>query len=114
MDTETLFDYAIIGAGMAGASAAYRLALCGASVVVLEQESQPGYHSTGRSAAMYMETYGTAHTRALTRAGRDFYQHPPAGFVEHPILPPRGVLYIGRTGQEDKIGRAACRERVCQ
>src|SRR3546814_13727401 len=44
--------------------------------------------------------------RSLTRAGRDFYQHPPAGFVEHPILQPRGVLYIGRTGQEDMLEAA--------
>src|SRR3546814_6824232 len=44
--------------------------------------------------------------RSLTRAGRDFYQHPPAGFVEHPILQPRGVLYIGRTGQEDMLERS--------
>src|SRR3546814_19810748 len=44
--------------------------------------------------------------RALTRAGRDFYQHPPAGFVEHPILQSRGVLYNGRTGQEDMLEEA--------
>src|SRR3546814_6258888 len=44
--------------------------------------------------------------RSLTRAGRDFYQHPPAGFVEHPILQPRGVLYIGRTEQEDMLEAA--------
>ncbi|TEA78722.1 NAD(P)/FAD-dependent oxidoreductase [Allopusillimonas ginsengisoli] len=106
MNSVALFDYAIIGAGMAGASVAYRLSLSGASVVVLEQESQPGYHSTGRSAAMFMETYGTAHTRALTRASRDFFLHPPSGFTEHPILAPRGVLYIGHTGQEGMLDAA--------
>lgn len=100
------YDYAIIGAGMAGASAAYRLSLAGASVVVLEQESQPGYHSTGRSAAMFMETYGTEHTRALTRASRDFFLNPPAGFTDHPILTPRGVLYIAQAGQESLLETA--------
>ena len=102
----TPYDYAIIGAGMAGASVAYRLSLSGASVVVLEQESQPGYHSTGRSAAMFMETYGTAHTRALTRASRDFFLNPPEGFTDHPILTPRGVLYIAQAGQESMLEAA--------
>lgn len=95
-----MFDYAIIGAGMAGASVAYRLAQAGSRVIVLEQESQPGYHATGRSAAMFMETYGTEHTRALTRASRDFFLSPPEGFAEHPILTPRGVLYAAWEGQE--------------
>src|SRR5690606_13488995 len=106
MSANTVFDYAIIGAGMAGASAAYRLSLTGATVLVLEQESQPGYHSTGRSAAMFMETYGTAHTRALTVASRDFFLHPPAGFTDHPILAPRGVLYIAQAGQEEQLETA--------
>lgn len=106
MARDIVFDYVVIGAGMAGASAAYRLAIKGASVAVLERESQPGYHSTGRSAAMFMETYGTEHTRALTRASRDFFLNPPAGFSESPILTPRGVLFIGTTGQEQLLDDA--------
>lgn len=43
-----IYDYVIVGAGIAGASLAYRLP-SEASVLVLERESQPGYHSTGRS-----------------------------------------------------------------
>lgn len=97
-----LYDFAIIGAGIAGASAAYRLAPH-ASVVVLERESQPGYHSTGRSAAMFMETYGTPHIQALTRASRAFYQSPPQHFTEHPILSPRGVLYLATHHQKDLL-----------
>lgn len=106
MQATTAYDYAVIGAGMAGASVAYRLGLSGASVVVLEQESQAGYHATGRSAAMFMETYGTAHTRALTRASRDFFIQPPAGFSEHPILTPRSVLYVAQAGQESLLDAA--------
>ena len=72
-------DVLIIGAGIAGASAAYFLAPhC--SVLVLEREAQPGYHATGRSAAMYSETYGNATVRAITTASKAFYQNPPAGF----------------------------------
>ncbi|MDE2393949.1 MAG: FAD-dependent oxidoreductase, partial [Burkholderiales bacterium] len=63
------FDVAIVGAGIAGASLAARLAGRG-RVLLLERESQPGLHSTGRSAAMFMESYGPPQVRALTRASR--------------------------------------------
>ena len=93
------FDYIVIGAGMAGASAAYELAAFG-SVLVLEQEERPGYHSTGRSAALYTETYGNRTVRALTTAGKGFYLQPPSGFAEHPLLAPRGVMLIARADQK--------------
>lgn len=51
------YDFAIIGGGIAGASIAAELAPY-ASVVLLEAEDQPGYHSTGRSAAFWHETLG--------------------------------------------------------
>ncbi|ADP14652.1 FAD dependent oxidoreductase family protein 3 [Achromobacter xylosoxidans A8] len=102
MTAEPLYDYAVIGAGIAGASVAYRLSAT-ASVAVLEREAQPGYHSTGRSAAMFMETYGTAQIKALTRASRAFYENPPQGFSEHPLLSPRGVLYIATPEQQDLL-----------
>jgi D-arginine dehydrogenase len=93
------FDIAIIGAGIAGASLAYRLA-SERSVLLLERESQPGYHTTGRSAAMFMESYGPPAIRALTRASRAFYEQPPSGFGDEPLLAPRGVLYLATHGQE--------------
>ncbi len=96
------FDYLVIGAGIAGASVAYQLAPHG-RVALLERESQPGYHSTGRSAAMFMESYGTPMIRALTCASRAFYEHPPAGFADHPILSARGALYVARPGQEQEL-----------
>ena len=89
---------------MAGASAAYWLAERG-RVVVLEQEDAAGYHSTGRSAAMYMETYGGPLTRGLTAAGRTFLADPPAGFAEAPLLSPQQVLYIGRADQLKALDR---------
>ncbi|MCF8197951.1 MAG: FAD-binding oxidoreductase [Sulfuritalea sp.] len=95
-------DFIVIGGGIAGASAAYWLAPYG-RVVVLERESQPGYHSTGRSAALYAQSYGTPLVRAVTRASRPFYESPPPGFAEHPILSPRGVMFIGEHGQQDML-----------
>ncbi|MFC7516898.1 NAD(P)/FAD-dependent oxidoreductase [Herbaspirillum sp. GCM10030257] len=95
-------DYIIIGAGIAGASIAYWLAPH-ANVILLEQESQPGYHSTGRSAALFMESYGPPQVRALTCASRSFLSSPPAGFTEHPILSPRGALMVAMHGQEDLL-----------
>lgn len=94
----------IIGAGIAGASIAYWLAPHG-SVIVLERESQPGYHSTGRSAALYMESYGPPQVRALTCASRAFFDHPPAGFAEHPLLTPRGALFIATPDQMAELDR---------
>jgi D-arginine dehydrogenase len=95
-----ILDFAVIGAGIAGTSVGYRLAEHGAAVAVLERETQPGYHSTGRSAAMFMETYGTPQIRALTRASRAFYERPPAGFADGELLAARGVLYVAEPGQE--------------
>ena len=91
-------DFLVIGAGIAAASIGAWLAPRG-RVVLLERESQPGYHSTGRSAALFMESYGTAQVRALTMASRSFLEHPPEGFADVPILSPRGVLMVGGSEQ---------------
>jgi len=90
--TETV-DIVILGAGMAGSSLAYHLA-GKRSVLVLEQEAVPGFHSTGRSAAIFTETYGPAAIRALTRASRRFLETPPTGFTDHALISPRGALAI--------------------
>ncbi len=86
-------DFIVIGAGIAGAGIAYELAPH-AAVVVLESEAQPGFHSTGRSAALFSEIYGNATVRALSRASREFLHAPPEGFAPHPLLKPRGSLYL--------------------
>ena len=82
------FDFIVIGAGMAGMSAAAELS-GGARVAVVERESQPGYHATGRSAALYSEIYGNPAIRALTRASKGFYMRPPDGFSAHALVAPR-------------------------
>jgi D-arginine dehydrogenase len=105
MDT---YDFAIVGAGIAGASTGWELS-ARAPTVLLERESQPGYHTTGRSAALYMETYGTPAIRALTRASRAFFDQPPAAFGDDPILTPRGVMHVAAAAQADLL-EAAWRE----
>lgn len=97
-------DFLVVGAGMAGASAAWWLAEHG-RVVVLEQEDAPGYHSTGRSAAMRMETYGGPLTRGLAVAGGAFLAEPPSGFAASPLITPRPVIYVGRADQMGALDR---------
>ena len=98
----------IIGAGIAGASLAYRLAERfgdGQSIILIEREDLPGYHTTGRSAAVYTETYGPPLIRALTAASRSFFDSPPEGFAEFPLLHRLGLLLIA---PEHRLDR--CRE----
>ena len=97
---------AIIGAGIAGASAAYFLARqmgSGEDVVLLEQESQPGYHTTGRSAAIYSEVYGNAVIRGLVKASHDFMASPDKSFAETSILSPRSTLMVANADQLDVL-----------
>ena len=99
------FDYIVVGGGMAGASAAYELSGF-ARVLLIEMEERCGYHSTGRSAALYVETYGNRTIRGLTTAGKGFYLNPPLGFTDQPLLHPRGVMLIGRPDQEASLEAA--------
>lgn len=92
------FDVVIIGAGMAGASIAAELAPH-RRVLLLEAEAQPGYHSTGRSAAFWDESYGGPQVQPLTTASRSFLESPPADFLDRSLLGPRGVLHIA-TGEQ--------------
>ncbi|MEP9317115.1 FAD-binding oxidoreductase [Pseudomonas sp. LABIM340] len=106
-------DFLIIGGGIAGASTGYFLSRHG-KVAVLERESHAGYHSTGRSAALYTVAYGTPQVRALTAASRAFFDNPPEGFVEHPILTPRGEMTVDFEGNPEELQRqfASARDSV--
>ena len=95
-------DFLVIGGGIAGASVAHFLAPHG-RVILLEREAQPGYHSTGRSAALFDESYGSKQVNALTRASRAFFESPPAGFCDGPLLSPRGALTVAEPGQETEL-----------
>jgi D-arginine dehydrogenase len=98
-------DAVIIGGGIAGTSAAYFLSNY-VNVLVLERESHAGLHSTGRSAALFSETYGSPQVRALTRASRAFFDRPPRGFVDNALLAPRGALVIGTAEQTAQVESA--------
>ena len=98
-------DFIVVGAGMAGASIAAELAGHG-RVVLVERETQPGYHATGRSAALFAESYGGPEIRALTRASRAFLEKADlTGFVEAPLLSDRGCLFIARQDQIASLDR---------
>jgi D-arginine dehydrogenase len=101
----TTHDFAVIGAGIAGASVAYELQTRG-RVVLLERERLPGLHTTGRSAAFLVESYGSRVVGALTRGGRRFLEDPPEGFAEHPLVFPKPVLWIGRDDQRESLAAA--------
>lgn len=97
-------DVIVVGAGMAGASLAFELS-AGASVLLLEREEQPGYHSTGRSAAAFIPSYG--HTNpalfGLTQASRSFLETPQAGFSDEALLRQRGLLTVASLDSGDAL-----------
>ena len=95
------FDTIVIGAGIVGASIAFHAAST-QRVLVLEGEAAAGYHTTGRSAALFTESYGPPAVRCLTRASRAFFLQPPAGFAQTPLLSRRGVLLPGSAAQHDQ------------
>ncbi len=100
--TATHADVVIIGAGIAGICLAGSLAPS-ASVVLLEREDAIGYHSSGRSAALYIEPYSNRPVFALTRGSLDFLLRPPEQFTEVALATPRGALTLAPPGQEDAL-----------
>lgn len=95
-------DVVVIGAGIAGAGVAYELAQ-EVRVVLLEAEDRPGYHTTGRSAAVYLKGYGNEVIRDLTAASEAFLEEPPDGFAAVPLVKPRGALSLVRPDQLDRL-----------
>ncbi|MGH6870953.1 MAG: NAD(P)/FAD-dependent oxidoreductase [Rhizomicrobium sp.] len=109
-------DFLVIGGGMAGVSCGHALAKHG-RVTVLEREAHAGTQATGRSAALYLASYGNAVVRQLNRVSRTFFDRLPDGFSETPILTPRGCLNIALPedmASLDELERASpdCLRRV--
>ena len=96
--TDQTYDVLVIGAGIAGATAAAHLSI-DRRVALIEAEDAAGYHSTGRSAALWLQNYGPPDVRALTGAGRGFFETPPPGFAEHALMSQRRVLFVAPPAQ---------------
>ncbi len=98
------WDAIVIGGGIAGVSAAAELAARSARVVVLERESQLAYHTTGRSAALYLENYGHPAIRPLSRASRTIFSSPPDGLTDGALFGEvRGALTVAEAGHEHEL-----------
>jgi len=92
----------VVGGGMAGMSCAAAAAEHN-DVTLLEAEDAPGYHSSGRSAASYIEPYINATICALTAASRGFFETPPPGFADAAILTPRSGLLIATAAKTARV-----------
>lgn len=101
----------VIGAGIAGASAAWALAEHG-SVILVEQAASAGYHASGRSASVLSETSGHRVVCALAASSRSFFESPPAGFADHPLLSPRGLLWVGALAESSRLDELARASRA--
>jgi D-arginine dehydrogenase len=89
------FDVIIVGGGIAGASLGAEIA-GKRRTLIIEAEDECGYHSTGRSAAFYLESYGGAEVAKLTIASHDFLDAPSQSFSEHGFLRTRGDVHVTR------------------
>ena len=94
-------DVIVIGGGIGGVSLGYELA-SDRRVALLERESTLAFHTTGRSAALFLETYGNSTIRALTTASRAFLVDPPEHFRSE-LLAPRPLLQFAATGRGDAL-----------
>ena len=96
-------DILVIGGGIAGVSAGHYLAEADREVLLVEGEPRLAYHTTGRSAAVLYESYGTRAIQTLTAASLGFLKKPPGGLVDAPLVRPRGVVLVARPDQMDRL-----------
>lgn len=99
--SENNYDVIVVGGGIGGVSIGYELAQ-DRRVCLLERESTLAFHTTGRSAALFLETYGNAAIRALTTASRQFLLDPPDGF-DRKLVAPRSLLQFAGRGRGDAL-----------
>jgi D-arginine dehydrogenase len=99
---DTRFDVIVIGAGIAGATTAAALSP-DQHVALVEAEEQAGYHTTGRSAAMWIQNYGPPDVRRLTGLSRDFFEAPPSGFTNVPLMSRRPSVFLAPARQVPEL-----------
>ncbi|TAM84994.1 MAG: FAD-binding oxidoreductase [Jatrophihabitans sp.] len=97
------FDVLVVGGGISGVSIAYEIART-RSVALIEMEAALAYHTSGRSMATFLETYGSPAIRALTSGSRAAFEHPP-DVMDGPLLSPLGMLWLAGAGEADQIRR---------
>jgi D-arginine dehydrogenase len=97
------FDALVIGAGIAGATAAAHLSTTRGRIALLEAEESAGYHTTGRSAAIWIQNYGPVDVRRLSAASRAFFESPPPGFAEGPLMQQRPVVFLAPESQRTAL-----------
>lgn len=107
----TTTDVVVIGGGMAGISAACEIAKTH-SVILVEQEAHLAYHSTGRSAAMFFQNYGSGPIRPLTVASHGFFTAPPSDLTDGSLIHPRGAIWIARPDQATRLSEVAAAGRA--
>jgi D-arginine dehydrogenase len=99
-------DFVVIGGGIAGVSAAAYLAPHG-SVTLLEMERNLAHHTTGRSAAMYVASYGGQGSRPLGVASKPFFDKPPPDSADSPLLSPRGLVWVADHARTELLDQKA-------
>ncbi|WP_211831135.1 NAD(P)/FAD-dependent oxidoreductase [Kistimonas asteriae] len=99
------FDIIIVGGGVAGLSAGYALSLQRKRVLVLERESQPGIHASGRAVSVYAQSngYDNPVILALTKTSLSFFLTPPIGFCDFPLVHQCSVIFISPLHKEEKL-----------
>jgi D-arginine dehydrogenase len=104
------FEVVVIGAGIAGATAAAHLS-ADRRVALIEAEDVAGYHTTGRSTALWILNYGPADVRGMSALSRPFFENPPKGFAEAPLMRKRPVLTLAAAGQEAEFAKMLAESR---
>lgn len=98
------YSHVIVGAGFAGAATAYSLARRGVTdVLVLEQESIPGFHASGRNAAMLRQCVSEPELTKLALDGAEFIRNLPGDWPEPVFFKNNGSLLLGSGAGWDKL-----------
>ena len=84
-------------------SVAWVLARRGQRVAVVEREASLAAHSTGRSAAQFLASYGEPANRVLSAASRPFLEGGADGLADRELLVPRNVLWVAPAGFEPSL-----------